>query len=135
MRKKIVAGNWKMNNNKRETAELIQALKPLSFSTDVRVMIAPAFAHLARRRIDSRRTIEVLAQNMNARFGGFYGRNFRKDAPQYRHQQSYFGSFRTKGYYKQTDADSRKKSKQRLSRYGSCFCFGEELDQRKKGSF
>ena len=32
MRKKIVAGNWKMNNNKSETAELIQALKSLSFS-------------------------------------------------------------------------------------------------------
>ena len=43
MRKKIVAGNWKMNNNKRETEELITALKPLNFSTDVR---AVSYTHL-----------------------------------------------------------------------------------------
>ena len=56
MRKKIVAGNWKMNNNKSETADLIQALKSLSFSTDVRVMIAPAFTHLAQaEEVDPRR--------------------------------------------------------------------------------
>ena len=67
MIKKIVAGNWKMNNNKRETAELIQALKPRSFSTDVRVMIAPAFTHLVQaEELTQGGRIEVLAQNMNA---------------------------------------------------------------------
>ena len=33
MRKKIIAGNWKMNNDQRETAELIAALKSIRFST------------------------------------------------------------------------------------------------------
>ena len=37
-----------MNNNKQETAELIESLKLLSFSTDVRVMIAPAHTHLVQ---------------------------------------------------------------------------------------
>ena len=73
MRKKIVAGNWKMNNNKRETAELIQALKPRSFSTDVRVMIAPAFTHLVQaEKLTKGGRIEVLAQNMNAAESGAF---------------------------------------------------------------
>ena len=33
MRKKIVAGNWKMNNNKSETTDLIESLKKLTFSS------------------------------------------------------------------------------------------------------
>ena len=73
MRKKIVAGNWKMNNNKQETAELIESLKRLSFSTDVRVMIAPAHTHLVQaEKLTQGGPIEVLAQNMNASESGAY---------------------------------------------------------------
>ena len=73
MRKKIVAGNWKMNNNKQETAELIESLKLFSFSTDVRVMIAPAHTHLVQaEKLTQGGPIEVLAQNMNASESGAY---------------------------------------------------------------
>ena len=73
MRKKIVVGNWKMNNSKIETVELIESLKHISFSTDVRVMIAPSFTHLdqAVELIQSER-IEVIAQNMNAAESGAF---------------------------------------------------------------
>ena len=62
-----------MNNNKSETEELIRALKPLNFSSDVRVMIAPAYTHLvqAGALIQGGR-IEVLAQNMNAAESGAF---------------------------------------------------------------
>ena len=73
MRKKIIAGNWKMNNNKLETEELISALKPLNFSTDTRVMIAPAFTHLFQaKELTQGERIEVLAQNMNASESGAF---------------------------------------------------------------
>ena len=30
LRKAIIAGNWKMNKNRKEAAELIEALKPIA---------------------------------------------------------------------------------------------------------
>ena len=41
MRKKIVAGNWKMNNNLSETIKLIDDLKIHINGNNVKVMIAP----------------------------------------------------------------------------------------------
>ena len=43
MRKKIVAGNWKMNNSLNETINLINDLKQNVGRTDVKVMISPSF--------------------------------------------------------------------------------------------
>ena len=46
MRKKIVAGNWKMNNGLSETIELINDLKQNLSDSDVKVMIAPSYPFL-----------------------------------------------------------------------------------------
>jgi len=46
MRKKIVAGNWKMNNDLNQTIDLINELKELKNIKDVSVMIAPAYPFL-----------------------------------------------------------------------------------------
>ena len=48
MRSKIVAGNWKMNNNQAETSTLIDALKAHGDFGATRVIIAPSFVHLAQ---------------------------------------------------------------------------------------
>ena len=48
MRKKIVAGNWKMNNNKAETDQLIAALKAKGSFNGVEVKVAPTSIHLAQ---------------------------------------------------------------------------------------
>ena len=137
MRKKIVAGNWKMNNNKSETAELIQALKSLSFSTDVRVMIAPAFTHLAQaEELTQGGRIEVLAQNMNANdSGAFTGEISAKMLHSIGINKVILGHSERRAYYNETDAGLKQKVKKALT-YDMevVFCFGEELDQRKAGS-
>ena len=137
MRKKIVAGNWKMNNNKSETAELIQALKSLSFSTDVRVMIAPAFTHLAQaEELTQGGRIEVLAQNMNANdSGAFTGEISAKMLYSIGINKVILGHSERRAYYNETDAGLKQKVKKALT-YDMevVFCFGEELDQRKAGS-
>ena len=47
LRKKIVAGNWKMNNDIHETNGLIKDLLNESNSTNCQVMIAPvSYTHL-----------------------------------------------------------------------------------------
>lgn len=137
MRKKIVAGNWKMNNNKSETADLIQALKSLSFSTDVRVMIAPAFTHLAQaEELTKGGRIEVLAQNMNANdSGAFTGEISAKMLHSIGINKVILGHSERRAYYNETDAGLKQKVKTALTHdMEVVFCFGEELDQRKAGS-
>ena len=46
MRKKIVAGNWKMNLNKTEAEILYNNLESNSYPDDVEVIIAPASIYL-----------------------------------------------------------------------------------------
>ena len=137
MRKKIIAGNWKMNNNKSETADLIQALKSLSFSTEVRVMIAPAFTHLAQaEELTQGGRIEVLAQNMNANdSGAFTGEISAKMLHSIGIDKVILGHSERRAYYNETDVGLKQKVKTALT-YDMevVFCFGEELDQRKAGS-
>ena len=137
MRKKIVAGNWKMNNNKSETAELIQALKSLSFSTEVRVMIAPAFTHLAQaEELTQGGRLEVLAQNMNENdSGAFTGEISANMLHSIGIKKVILGHSERRAYYNETDAGLKQKVKTALTHdMEVVFCFGEELDQRKAGS-
>jgi len=46
MRKKIVAGNWKMNKNMTETRALISGLKNETKTSDATVMVFPSFVNL-----------------------------------------------------------------------------------------
>ena len=137
MRKKIVAGNWKMNNNKSETAELIQALKSLNFSTDIRVMIAPAFTHLAQaEELTQGGRIEVLAQNMNANdSGAFTGEISAKMLQSIGINKVVLGHSERRAYYNETDAGLKQKVQKALT-YDMevVFCFGEDLYERKAGS-
>src|SRR6056300_1655549 len=73
MRKKIVVGNWKMNNNLSETIKLIDDLKIHINGNNVKVMIAPAFTFLqtAVKQIDGY-DIEVISQNVNNNDSGAY---------------------------------------------------------------
>ena len=73
MRKNIVAGNWKMNNNLPETEALITDLKNQKQTSNAEVMVAPTFTNLfsafqALRESD----IEVVAQNMHYAESGAY---------------------------------------------------------------
>lgn len=134
MRKKIVAGNWKMNNNKSETEELITALKPLNFSTDVRVMIAPAFTHLVQaKELTQAGRIEVLAQNMNAAVSGaFTGEISAAMLQSIGINKVILGHSERRAYYNETDAGLKQKVETALTHdMEVIFCFGEEFDERK----
>ena len=100
-----------MNNNKRETEELITALKPLNFSTDVRVMIAPAFTHLVQaEELTQGGRIEVLAQNMNsADSGAFTGEISAGMLQSIGINKVILGHSERRAYYNETDAGLKKK--------------------------
>lgn len=75
MRRKIVAGNWKMNLLYNEAIELINELNFMNFHKDVEVMVLPSFPYVSgvNSVIDDNKII-VGAQNFSQHsFGAFTG--------------------------------------------------------------
>lgn len=75
MRKKLVAGNWKMNNDVVESTALAKSLKSLSgeFDADVEVLICPAFPSLYSVKQELfGSNIKIGAQNMHYEDKGAY---------------------------------------------------------------
>ncbi|HEA29718.1 MAG TPA: triose-phosphate isomerase [Leeuwenhoekiella sp.] len=75
MRKKIVAGNWKMNFGLDETQDLISGLKKINKTSDAEVVIAPPFTNLFSAFEALKNTnISLAAQNMHeSEKGAFTG--------------------------------------------------------------
>lgn len=73
MRKKIVAGNWKMNNDLSGTKALISDLLKKVLQTKAEVMIAPTFTNLLTAvEATKGSAVEVIAQNMHFAENGAY---------------------------------------------------------------
>ena len=135
MRKKIVAGNWKMNNNKSETIDFIQSLKKLTLSSRVRVIIAPAFTHLAQAEEMTRESrLEVVAQNMNAeKSGAFTGEISATMLQSIGIKSVILGHSERRAYYNESDLALKDKVAAALNNdMEIIFCFGEKLSDRKR---
>ena len=73
MRTKIVAGNWKMNLNQRESLELIDSLINSKFTSKAQVIVAPNFTALSACSQALRGSgIGLSAQNMHQSESGAY---------------------------------------------------------------
>ncbi|MFB0911046.1 MAG: triose-phosphate isomerase, partial [Flavobacterium sp.] len=74
MRKKIVAGNWKMHKNAEQTEDLLNELiDKIPFETEVQIIVAPTFINLATA-VDHLEFvgIDVAAQNMHQTESGAF---------------------------------------------------------------
>ena len=136
MRKHIVAGNWKMNNDLAQTETLISDLKKQSKTSNAEVMIAPSFTNLwhtfeATRNDD----IEVVAQNMHfAENGAYTGEVSASMLKSIGIQTVILGHSERRAYYNETDESLAKKVDAALAHdMRIIFCFGEELADRKAG--
>ena len=66
LRKAIIAGNWKMNKNRKEAAELINALKPIAADKTCGVIICVPFTNLETAlSLTEGTNIEVGAENVH----------------------------------------------------------------------
>ena len=73
MRKKIIAGNWKMNQTPSEAVELVNTLKPLVKNEEVDVVFCvPAIDLLAAVETAKGSNIQIGAQNMYFEDKGAY---------------------------------------------------------------
>ena len=73
MRKKIIAGNWKMNKTPSETVKLIEELKPLVQNDDVDVVFCvPAISLTTAIAAAEGTNIQIGAENMYYEESGAY---------------------------------------------------------------
>ncbi|XLS28414.1 triose-phosphate isomerase [Flavobacteriaceae bacterium M23B6Z8] len=137
MRNKIVAGNWKMNNDLGETEALITELQNTLTSSDAEVMIAPAFTNLYRAYETCRlKGIEVIAQNMHfASNGAYTGEISAGMLKSIGVSTVILGHSERRAYFGENDELLAKKVNAALDNdMRIIFCFGEELEDRKKNN-
>ena len=138
MRKKIVAGNWKMNNGLSETIEIINDLNQNLSDSDVKVMIAPSYPFL-KTAVDQvgDGSIEVISQNINDNKSGAYTGEVSIDMlNSIGVNTTLIGHSERRAYYNEDDALLLKKINLALeSNMDIIFCFGEELKDRKSNSY
>ncbi|RZO99825.1 MAG: triose-phosphate isomerase [Flavobacteriales bacterium] len=133
-RKKIVAGNWKMNNGLQETEILINELLAETNHSGCEVMVAPSFVSL-KTAIDSLNDndIEVVSQNVHQSNDGAYtGEVSAKMLSSIGIKTTIIGHSERREYFSETHEIL--KNKVDISLQNSIkiiFCFGEELKDRK----
>ena len=137
MRDKIVAGNWKMNNNQFQTQELLNSIKSFEIPNDVRVMVAPAFTQLSQsNEILSNTSITVVAQNINAAVSGAYTGEISADMLKgVEVTTTLIGHSERRAIFRETDSIIKEKVKAALDAdMEVIFCFGEQLADRKSNN-
>ena len=135
-RKKIVAGNWKMNMTIDESNELINELKEVS-KNNVEIKIAPSFTNLyyvISLLKDS--GIEVIAQNVHSEKRGAYtGEISTEMLKSVGVNTVIIGHSERRKYFNETDTILSKKVKAAVENsLNVIFCIGEELSERESGN-
>ena len=133
MKKKIVAGNWKMNNDLNQTISLIEELKKNYFN-EVSVMIAPSspFSKIAADLLENS-PIEVIAQNIHQKSNGAYTGEVSCDMlKSIGILTTLIGHSERRAYFNEDDFVLLEKVKFAIdSGMNIIFCFGEQLKDRK----
>ena len=139
MRKNIVAGNWKMNNDLKATKKLVKQIRKSIKKTDLkgtRVIVAPTFVNLITAVKGSKKSkLEVAAQNMHqANNGAFTGEVSAEMLKSAGVKTVILGHSERRAYFGETDALLAEKVNTALAhKLEVIFCFGEELADRKAG--
>ena len=138
MRKKIVAGNWKMNTNLQEGIELAKAVAAKSVETpeNVGLIVAAPFTHLcAVAEAVKGSKVEVSAQNCaDHEKGAYTGEVSVGMLTSVGCQWTILGHSERRQYYGETDEKLVEKVKLALGAgLGVILCVGENLDEREAG--
>lgn len=138
MRKKIVAGNWKMHKNASQTKELLnELLTQIPAETAAQVIVAPTFVNLASAVENlTHSNIAVAAQNLHqAESGAFTGEISADMLKSVGVNTVILGHSERRSIFHETDALIANKVDTALKHDMTViFCFGEELKDRQSGN-
>lgn len=137
MRKQIVAGNWKMNNDYVDSEILVSKLLGQHKHSNTEVIIAPPFTNLlASINALKGSSIKVAAQNMHfAESGAYTGEVSAAMLKSIGVETVILGHSERRAYFNESDDLLAKKVDTALAHeMRVIFCFGEELKDRKSGN-
>ena len=138
MRKKIVAGNWKMNKNSEQTEHLLNELiAQIPAATNAKVIVAPTFVNLASAVKQVKNTpIGLAAQNMHqATNGAFTGEISADMLKSIGVNTVILGHSERRAIFHESDELIAKKVDAALGHDMTViFCFGEELKDRQSNN-
>ena len=131
MRKKIVAGNWKMNLNKEEAYLLFNNLESKSFPNDVMVIIAPPSIYLDS--FSGVTNIYLSSQDVSANENGAFTGEFSSEMlSSLNIKYSIVGHSERRQYHNESDDLIFLKTKSLIQQNISpLFCCGESLNERE----
>ena len=136
MRKKVIAGNWKMNMLPNEAIACIEALAPAVKDTENEVILCVPYTDLFYALLTAQGTnIKIGAQNMHFEESGAYtgevsGKMLKSIGVEY----VIIGHSERRQYFAETDETVNKKIKAALlNELKPIVCVGETLEQRESG--
>ena len=137
MRKKVIAGNWKMNMLPDEAIRFISEIEPLVEKTENEVVLCVPYTDLFYALLTAQNTnIKIGAQNMHWEETGAYtgevsGKMLKAIGVEY----VIIGHSERRQYFAETDETVNKKIKAAF-KYGlkPIVCVGETLEQREAGN-
>ena len=136
MRRKVIAGNWKMNMLPNEAIKFIEEFAPLVKDTKAEVILCVPYIDLFYALLNAQETnIKIGAQNMHFEESGAYtgeisGKMLKSIGVEY----VIIGHSERRQYFAETDETVNKKLKAAFE-YGlkPIVCVGENLEQREDG--
>ena len=137
MRKKVIAGNWKMNNDLSESQNLVSGIiSGLGNDTTCDVIVCPPFTSLSEVNTLIKNTpVKLGAQNMHyENSGAFTGEISNSMLKSVGCEYVIIGHSERRTIFGENDEIINKKIKKALeSGMKVIFCIGESLEQREEG--
>ena len=135
-RRPIIAGNWKMNNTKAETTELLTALKPLVADAAAEVVVCVPYTAIdTAASIIKGSNIKLGAENVHwAEKGAFTGEISAKMLVELGVEYVIIGHSERRQYFGETDQTVNMRVKAALAAgLKPIICVGESLEEREAG--
>ena len=136
MRKKVIAGNWKMNMLPNEAIEFIEKFEPLVKDTENEVILCVPYTDLFYALLSAQNTnIKIGAQNMHfAESGAYTGEVSGKMLKSIGVEYVIIGHSERRQYFNETDESVNKKIKVAFeNELKPIVCVGETLEERENG--
>ena len=136
MRKKVIAGNWKMNMLPNEAIQFIEELTPLVKDTANEVILCVPYTDLFYALLTAQNTnIKIGAQNMHYEEKGAYtGEISAQMLKSINVEYVIIGHSERRQYFNETDETVNKKIKAAFANgLKPIVCVGETLEQRENG--